>query len=295
MAAQMSSTNFWLPELLLHVMDHCADTGDFKALQACSLVSKTWQLPAQGHLLSSVWIFTDVTERNPSSFISLLNSSSRLRPYVRDVYIRMSPPDPDSFPAYTDLKVHELRIILSKVSCIRLLCLDVGITPSLLPILPSGEDITSHKAQMVMPRFKIKYLHLEAVRLCQLDGSFNDALHDLLGLFTEVDTLHLARAWDGWAQEERPAQVLPVERSQVHSLKLSFAYITSRIMESLMQCTSQNNLRMLYLDDGSWSCQECQLCLDAATHLQELYVRIDSSQSFEIFYHVSCELSLFVP
>lgn len=274
---------FQLPELFLDIIDLLSH--ERASLYVCSLVSKSWQGPAQRNLLSRVWIHTDVSTRSPYAFIAFLDSRPDISPYIRDVHIKALPPKPQPpFSRHKDLRTRDLRIFLSKLPRLRLLSTD---SVRIVPRWP-GSDTQLFAAQS---RVEISIVDLHMTSFDRVVGRpreirFQEALLDFLGCFSVIGTLRIDSAWLGfpWPKtvRQRKDPILPGESTQVRTLELCKPI--SGFARCLVPCLPMEKLHSLEVDSGTFHSltfdDQFQMCITSATSLRELKIHISSRMFF---------------
>ena len=268
---------FFPPELVFHVIEQGVGDAD---LHACSLVSRTWRAPAQERLLSRIGIYSDDSQRDPSSFISLLDSRPELRSYVRELHLLTRPRganDSDSM-LNRDVRAYDIRVILSKLPRVRSLSLVVHLVPGAPP------SAIEHDA---LPRFEIDTLYMQYVIFRRTSGSvqippaFKEPFLDFLGMFSTIGTLKFRHAYvfgECSDQSESLVPVLPTELPHVRVLNWESA--TSRLMEHFVHCISMKDLQSLRIKvQYAGDSQDLQTCINAIAHLKELHVEFEYSES----------------
>lgn len=268
---------FFPPELVFHVIEQGVDEVD---LRACSLVSRTWRAPAQGRHLSRIGIYSDDTQRDPPSFISLLDSRPELGSYVRELLLLTRPRGADdSDPMLNrDVKAYDIRVILSKLPCVRSLSLAVHLVPGAPP------SAIEHDA---LPRFEIDTLYMQYVIFRRTSGrvqippALKEPLHDFLGMFSAIGTLKFRHAYLYGECSDQIGHLVPVLPIELpHVRVLSWESATSRLMEHFVNCVSMKDLQSLRIKvEYAGDSQDFQTCINAVAHLKELHVEFEYSES----------------
>ncbi len=252
-----SLTDLLPQELLDHIIDYLHN--DKRSLSRTCLVAKTWLYPSSYHLFSTVVIHLkrhlyDTTNKI-LRFIDLLEYSTRVSPYVRDLRISCR----DTSPTNVFFDLSHLSRILAPLTKLQYLSL-TGF--SLL--LPTPSSISD------FPRYQnLATLSLEGLHYCR------QAFSSLLDLFTQIDELRCTQvvslgslsAWD--LIDLRRAEVVigavifdGCTRKQMMGL---LDILSSAVGFETLQCIS---FRDIHLDD----IRAVDACLSATLNLQILHL-----------------------
>lgn len=258
-----------LPDLIHGVIDQYA--GRSSTLSSFSLVSTLWRRPAQARLFSSVFVIADKPDRSLPSLASFLDTHSDLLCHIHRVHIR---PVNNSVHAQhstdaTRLDLHDLYVVLNKLSRLRTLYIDMmDIVPS--SFIPNG-------------RIRLQILQFSKTCIREVNHSYEASLVGFFALFSEINVLRGGFMFE--PNEDHPQAISPRERilTRVRAAEISDPGLPTFIRQfgQCIRAVDLSSVRLQYssLDWISGYSSRHQAWIDIAPYMKEFEFSIPQCTS----------------